>query len=254
LVLFRPNGDFEKPPLHPTYQSANSSIPMSNSYLFFALFASASLLASPANAASIVYSFTGGTAGATANGFGGDVAANAISIINGGSNGWEIGSTQIDELDAISMKFGGTADAAFSLTLDIGSTPINLTGLSFAFDYESNNGAGADYFAKWDVAISAGSSSPATGSVGPYSPGNTVITTSEDLALSGLTDLQNNSVTFTFTADNGTNTSYTSGNANDRRTIFDDITITGAVVPEPSAALLGSLGALTLLRRRRTHD
>jgi hypothetical protein len=215
------------------------------------LLVTAALLAGSAHAAIIVYDFTGESTAATSNGFGGDVTANAISIANGGSNGWEIGSTQIDELEVISMKLGGTADAAFALTLDIGSTPINLTGLSFAFDYESNNGSGSDYYAKWDVAISAGSSLPATGSVGPYSPGNTEIAASESLTLSGLTGLQDTSVTFTFSADNGVNTSYTNGNANNRRTIFDDITITGAVVPEPSVALLGSLGPLMLLRRRR---
>ena len=40
-------------------------------------------------------------------------------------------------------------------------------------------------------------------------------------------------------------------NENGKLTRFDDFTLNGAVVPEPSAALLGGLGMLALLRRRR---
>ena len=214
-----------------------------------------------ANAAMIVYDFTGGTAGATTNDFSGDgVTANNISITNGGSNGWQIGSTQIDESDTISMKLGGTANAAFSITLGIGSTAIDLTGLSFAFDYESNNGSGSNSYAKWDLAIStnpvsSATGSPLTGSVGPYTPGNKVITSTENVTLNGLTGLTNTSVTFTFSSDNGTTTSYTSGNANDRRYIFDDITFTGevATIPDPGSLAFGlfGMGGLCLRRRRR---
>jgi hypothetical protein len=49
------------------------------------------------------------------------------------------------------------------------------------------------------------------------------------------------SATFTWASEGGTGS----------RTRFDNIALTGTVVPEPSAALLGSLGVLALLRRRR---
>ena len=213
----------------------------------------ASGFAAATQAATIVYAFDGESAAATTNEFSGDgVTAGNISIANGGGGGWQIGSTEIDELDVISMKLGGTANAAFSFTLDIGSTATDLTGLSFAFDYESNNGSGADYYAGWTLAISTGSASASSGSVGPYAPGIGTETTTENLTLSGLTGLSNTSVTFTFTADNGVTDTFANGNANNRRTIFDDITLTGSVVPEPgSLALLGLGGLLIGARRRR---
>ncbi len=34
-------------------------------------------------------------------------------------------------------------------------------------------------------------------------------------------------------------------------TTFDNISVTGTLIPEPSAALLGGIGALMLLRRRK---
>ena len=37
-----------------------------------------------------------------------------------------------------------------------------------------------------------------------------------------------------------------------RRLYLDNIAISGTIVPEPSAALLGGLGLLALLRRRRS--
>jgi hypothetical protein len=66
-----------------------------------------------------------------------------------------------------------------------------------------------------------------------------------DFALSNLisdfTLAAGQSATFTWASEGG------SGG----RTRFDNIALTGTVVPEPSAALLGGLGLLALLRRRR---
>lgn len=208
---------------------------------------------SSVRAASIVYAFTGQSASVTSNGLAGDgVTAQDVNIITTGSNGWQIGSTQIDELDVISMKLGGTANASFSFTIDIpSSVTIDITTIDFAFDYESNNGSGLEYYAGWDLSLSQGTPLDSSGSVGPYFPGNTEIQRPYTVPISGLASLSDTSVTFTFSADNGVNPDFSSGNANDRRTIFDDITLTASVVPEPSTAGLFGLAGLGLCLRRR---
>lgn len=211
----------------------------------------AACLTLPSQAATIVYAFDSQSLTATSNGLSGD-GVTAGNVTLGG--GMEIGSTQIDELDVASFKLGATGNLVFTITIP-STVTIDITNIAFAFDYESNNGSGSDYYAKWDLSLSQGSASKTTGSVGPYTPGVKVITSAEDFTLNGLTGLSDTTVTFTLAGDNGVNTSYTNGNANDRRTIFDDIVITANVatpVPEPSIALLCALGVLVIMRRKRT--
>jgi MYXO-CTERM domain-containing protein len=43
-----------------------------------------------------------------------------------------------------------------------------------------------------------------------------------------------------------------SGNSTNKFSGLDDVTLTVSPIPEPSAALLGGLGLLALLRRRRS--
>ncbi|MFK7909774.1 MAG: PEP-CTERM sorting domain-containing protein [Akkermansiaceae bacterium] len=208
----------------------------------------AALITGTSHAASIVYSFDSQSAAATSNDFGNGITGNSITL----GDSMEIGSTQIDELDVASVKLGNTGSISFDVVIPNGVT-VDFTELSFAFDYESNNNSGADYYADWTLAISTGSGTASGGPVGPYASGQTVISTAASSTLSGLTGLTDTTVTFTLSADNGTDTSLTGGNANDRRTIFDDVTLTGAVVPEPSAvSLLGFGFSLLLLNRRRS--
>ena len=47
------------------------------------------------------------------------------------------------------------------------------------------------------------------------------------------------------------NTSVTGGTAGTGTVRMDNVVINGTLVPEPSAALLGALGMIGLLRRRR---
>lgn len=212
-------------------------------------------LAGSANAASILYDFAGASAAASVNDFGNGVTVSDINIINGGSGGIQIGNTDQSDPNNASMKFGGTENAKLSFTITIpAGTTVNLTQLDFNEGFDSTkNGSGADAFWKWDLALTAGSASPNTGA-DSQSSGRIITTNFPSVALSGLTGLTDTSVTFTLSMDNGTSTSYTSGNANDRRQFFDDITLTGEVVtniPEPASLATGLLGLTLIAARRR---
>lgn len=215
----------------------------------FSTAAACLILASSAKAATIVYDFTGGSAAATTNDFLADgVTAGSVSTTGSGSNTAAGTSATFERLQ---RKLFDQESAIFTIMLTIGSTAIDLASLSFVDGIDSNQGTN-NTFSQWDVTISTGSANPSsvTNSLTTGSTGETF--KSNVLALSGLTGLSDTTVTFTFTANYGVTSDFSgSGNNNNRFAYIDDLTFTGSVIPEPTTALLGSLGLLFLLRRRR---
>lgn len=139
------------------------------------------------------------------------------------------------------QKSQDTDTHTFTVTIPslVGQT-LSLTNLSFNWGEFGSEGAGT--LPTWTISSTVGSLSPNTGA-GALGSSNL-----SNLTLSGLTGLNNTSITFTLLdnsqGNNKTNSFYT---------WFDNVTLTGALVsvPEPSAALLGGVGMLALLRRRR---
>ncbi len=205
---------------------------------------------SAADAATIVYSFTGANeterATVTSNGFSsvGVTAGDMDSPSGNTSFGSFSGSQRFEHR----LK-GSTADTTFTITIPA-STIIDLTGLSFLGGIDSTTGSN-DIFGQWELAISTGSAS--TNKWNDTVAGTGTSFNTYSTALSGLTGLTDTTVTFTFTTVLGTNAGDppTGGNNNNRYITMDDITLTGSVIPEPSSALLLGLGFLALLRRRR---
>lgn len=215
------------------------------------------------HAATIVWSFNSDSAAVTSNGLSGvGVTTNSVGItdnstpvtasIGGASiSGATTGGRAQRDLGTTQSVAGDTV--SFTFTINIGATAIDLTNLGFLTGIDVNNGSVATNHTEWVVSITKGSATTAT-FVDSFPGGvNTFTTASKSTTLTGLTNLQNESVTFTFTGDYGVNTDFSGGQNTSRWAFIDDITFTGAeVVPEPSvAALLGGFGLLVLLRRRR---
>lgn len=142
----------------------------------------------------------------------------------------------------------------FSYTINIGANPISLTQIDFISGLEVNAGSVATNFWKWDLDITTtGSETPvASQTTFARSGNNTAVQHSETATLSGLENLSNVDVTFAFTGFYGVSSDYSGGQNTNRFVYMDNVTFTGVdAVPEPSAALLGGLGMLFLLRRRR---
>lgn len=210
------------------------------------------LTASMANAATIIYNFeqsglTGYTLGSTtlsaaaaSNDFGAGVTASLhqFSMSNTtrhiGYVGGQARATLITNVDN---------PHTFTVTID-DTVTVDLTGLSF-----KSGAVFADH--SWTLSISQGSADKLSGSYTGNGSGtaNNFTTVTDTLTLSGLTGLTDTSVTFTLI-----DTTDSNNNTTNFFSYFDDITITGTAspIPEPSAALLGGLGLLALLRRRRS--
>jgi hypothetical protein len=141
----------------------------------------------------------------------------------------------------------GNQTHVFSINIpDLGgSKTVSLTNLSFIFDTTKYDQTApfTSSPAGWSLALSSGtpaitSGAPTTKAMTPY-----------NIALSGLTGLNNTSVTFTITDTSGGN----NNNLNSFYTGFDDVQVTGdvAVVPESGSLALFCLGGLALVVRRR---
>lgn len=134
---------------------------------------------------------------------------------------------------------GGTGDSTpdnwlqFSLTADPGQT-IELTGISMS---AWRNGTGAPEFYRWYYSTDSGSNWTAFGSL--YT---------EDTAGTGSPFETSNYSGFVSATSLLVRFAPTGGSGNVH---INDIVLSGNVVPEPSTALLGVLGLLGLLRRRR---
>lgn len=200
-------------------------------------------------AANIVYDFNDNDAVVDLNEFAGDgVTAGDIDTTEGGINS----TAGVDE-QRWQRKLGdeGTATMSFEVTIP-SSVTLDLTELSFVDGIDSGQGTN-DTFSQWDLSITTGSGTPDSGTRSLTTGSSGVTSGSNTVALSGLTGLTDTSVTFTWTVNYGTvdGDPPTGGNNNNRHAFLDDVTLTGTVIPEPSAALLGALGLLALLRRRR---
>lgn len=128
---------------------------------------------------------------------------------------------------------------SFSITVPVGAT-LDLDQIAFDFGYNNSAGYNAQVRSSHDsfASILWSQGSAASGNVA-------VAAKSADLSvLSGFQGVTNDTLEFRFyIADQSS--------SNTRNFIFDNISITGTAIPEPAAALLGSLGLLALLRRRR---
>jgi MYXO-CTERM domain-containing protein len=237
--------------------------------LFSLTLAAGLAIAGSANAARIVYDFTGvddnttpnTTASFSSNDFGSGVIASNITTTGGvlvgqsegGQNSVGLGVV----MDYASLGLGTpVGNIVFTVTIP-SDTTVDLTSLAFDFDYLSTNNGGADVYQGWTLGISTGSGTPNSGSTGPIPVGNIALggayLDEVDITLSGLTGLTDTTVTFTIGLDNGVNSSFGNGSANNRRTVVDNVTLTGEVVPvpEPASLATGLLGLTMIAARRR---
>lgn len=225
------------------------------------------LLTLPSMAATVVYDFTGETtqangnsvktSAATSNDFGSGISVSVLTLTPGDG-----GTTSItDDHGFPANDFHGymsfrdvpgppeNPTVSFTITVDAGHV-LDLTSLQFlvgVFDDVAGSQTGdASYVLTSSLdGITSNQSNSLTMSEGILV--SDTYTAGLGPALTGLTDT---SVTFTwaFNTANG----YDSASS-ERGHVIDDIVLTGSVsaVPEPSAAMLGGLGLLALLRHRR---
>jgi hypothetical protein len=158
--------------------------------------------------------------------------------------------TQGTEALALSDLDSGLKDYQ---TVTISAAPgkfLDLTSVTFGFNANNNNDALGGAFTSTAVLSSSvnGFGTAITGTntsrtaaglneSTPFTP-----TATFDLSAPAY----NNLTTITFRL-----STFDSHNDNGRLSRFDDFTLNGDVIPEPSSALLGSLGLLAILRRRR---
>ena len=212
----------------------------------FAGFVFTGLITSSIHATTIIYDFDGDSLSFTTNTFAnvtaGDISASGTGITAGASE------------DRLQRNLNGAAAATFEFTLTIGSDAINLDEISFTDGIDSGAGSNISY-SQWDLAITrVGFSPSATPSTVTRSVfGSAFSSGSNTLSLSGLDNLANETVTFTFTSNYGTSPTFPgSGNNGFRHSFIDDLTITGAPVPEPtSTSLVALAGIIFAIRRRR---
>jgi len=136
------------------------------------------------------------------------------------------GNAIIDGQTKAMCHYDGNETHRFTITIPALSsgTYVSLTNLSFRFDTRSYDQPPpfTSYPAKWTLALSQGSASKTIGTP------TTKTWTTESIVLSGLTGLNNTSVTFTITdmsGGNNKNTTYWTG--------FDDVKVLGEVVSPP---------------------
>lgn len=203
-----------------------------------------SMTAASSHAATIVFGFgtaiaeganLGAGSIATSNGFSGD----GITVSNWTASS-PVRNIRVSGGQVQALKSEDTDTHAFTITIpNLAGSTVDLTSLSFNYGEFGNEGAAMT----WTISSSIGSISPNSGTT----PSNS--SSFANLALSGLTGLNNTSVTFTLLdTSQGNNKNWTF------YTWIDNVTLTGVVnpaIPETSSVFLGSIGMLFLLRRRR---
>ena len=191
------------------------------------------------HAATIIFNFNNTIAYGSNLGAGSPVTTNDFSGDGVTVSNWTASSPSrsigVQGGQVRALKSADTDTHQFTVTIPADVT-LNLTSLSFNWGEFGNEGA----VPTWTISSTVGSITPNTAT------STTASSQLATLALSGMTGLTNRTVTFTLLDNSQGN------NKNDTfYTFFDNVTLTGTVIPEPSAALLGGLGMLALLRRHR---
>jgi len=143
----------------------------------------------------------------------------------------------------VAVKKADTDTHTFTLTIPIGVF-VDFTVISFSYGNVRGDTSPANFTVT--STVSGGTFAPQN--VWTHTAGTFDGTASMTLGGNFLSDLTNRTITFTFTDSAGGN-----NNTLTLHTFIDNLTLTGTstVIPEPSAALLGGLGMLALLRRHR---
>lgn len=209
------------------------------------------MTAASSQAATIVFGFettttamNGSNTGQTAivpvssNGFSGD----GVTVSN-----WTavspVGGIQSVGGQMRALKKADTDTHTFTVTIPAG---LNISFTSLAFDYGNVGGdtAPANFLVSSNFAGSTFTPNTATHTAAAN------ISASVNMVLGGtfanILSASPTAITFTLADSAGGNNNSTS-----LYTWIDNVTLTGTVIPEPSSALLGGLGMLLLLRRRR---
>jgi hypothetical protein len=218
-----------------------------------------SLLASPAHAASVVYEFTGGSLAPTVTGLPAGVTASNFSIGSFAGGTLQSDALRLTGADVTQTGTAAsvTANTVLSFSLTIPSS-VTLDLISLTYDYTGSGIDGKALWARTYTSIPPGNATNDTiGQFGKIST-DPVSATAATISLDNpesnpfrgsnvnngdFTGLTDQTITFHMPMFR----SSTVGAADYIQ--FDNVTLN--VIPEPSAAFLGGLGALLLLRRRR---
>lgn len=206
------------------------------------------------HAATIIYGFdtnnaTGGasiTSNATSNTFTNGITTSVWTATAGDGSGRPV----FINGQQMRAEKGANADThTFTITIpNLSALSLNLNLTNLSFDYGKVGGdTGAP---SWTVTSNraGGTITPNTAVIAPTGS-NVSSSASMNLAGNFLNISPTSTTTITFTlvdAAGGNN-----NNGGVHYTFIDNVTLTGTVIPEPSSALLGGLGMLCLLRRRR---
>jgi PEP-CTERM motif len=213
------------------------------------------LVAVSTHAATVVWDFTGAnnamsnvnsqssTYAATSNDFGSGITASVFSA-----------SSPTGDIDfhAGRLKAQAKVDTdtmTFSITVPSGVF-LDLTSLSFSWGNSGNDTACLN---NWSLSVNGADRTMSVTS-GLMVGVNQTRSTTSNFSGSGFSGITDSTVTFTLTdAAAGNNNTFAGTPAGPSfYTWYDDFVLTGVIdIPEPSAALLGALGLLALLRRRR---
>lgn len=224
-----------------------------------AIAAALTLLAAPAHAASVVYEFTGGSLAPTVSGLPAGVTASNFSIGDFAAGTLQSDALRLTGADVTETTTGGSITAntvlSFSLTIPSGAT---LDLASITYDYTFSGIDNRSIWARTYTSIPPGNA--ANDTIGKFGKTSGDPVSATDVTVS-LDDPESNP----FRGSNVNNGDFTgltdqtitfympmfkSGTVVDAEYIqFDNVTLN--VIPEPSTALLGALGMLALLRRRR---
>lgn len=140
-----------------------------------------------------------------------------------------------------------TNEMYFTFTVTIPNTQtVNLTDLTFNYGTDNTTNDFV-YFATGSFTDKTGFATADDSLSDIFVNGETRASAPIAADLSSITSLQNltnTTVEFRLYVSDGSNSAT-------RIHLFDDVSLSGTVVPEPSTALLGGVGMLALLRRRR---
>lgn len=194
------------------------------------------------HAATIIYNFNDTIAFGANLGAGSAVTTNDFSVDGVTVSNWTasspVRSIGVQGGQVRAQKSADNDTHQFTITIPT-TTTIDFTTLSFSYGNVGGDTSPANFLVSSNVIGGTFTNNPATHTAGEFSGSVT-------MSLGNFTGLTNRTVTFTLVdraqGDNKNTTLYT---------FIDNVTLTGTAIPEPSSALIGGLGVLALLRRRR---